>query len=147
LEYADIPLFNEDIEHPAPEIVASLREKIKAADGIWFFTPEYNHLMPGVLKNLIDWLSRPVSKEEPQVLFGKKAAVSGVSVGMSGTLIAQDNLVTLLSFLNLRIMNSPRLTVPTVRKQADENGEPTFSESLPYLKRQADAFLRFIEEA
>jgi chromate reductase len=146
LDYSSVPLFNEDIEYPAPKAVAYMRNKIKSADGIWFFTPEYNHLIPGVLKNFIDWLSRPVSKDEPQVLFGKKAAVSGASMGMGGTLIAQDNLVTLLSFLNVRVMNTPRLAIPTVLKQTDENGKLTLSESLPYLKKQADAFLTFILE-
>ena len=68
LDFADIPLFNQDIEFPAPEPVRRIREKVKAADGIWFFTPEYNHFFPGVLKNLIDWLSRPVSDTEPQIL-------------------------------------------------------------------------------
>jgi len=77
------------------------------------FTPEYNHFFPGVLKNLIDWLSRPVSENEPQVLAGKPAAISGISLGMSGTAIAQDHLVTLISFLDMKVMNVPRLPYPT----------------------------------
>lgn len=62
LEYQDIPLMNQDIEYPAPKAVKSVRDAVKSADGIWFFTPEYNHYFPGVLKNLIDWLSRPTTK-------------------------------------------------------------------------------------
>jgi len=54
LDYSDVPYMNQDIEFPAPEPVKRVRDKIKAADGIWFFTPEYNHFFPGVLKNLID---------------------------------------------------------------------------------------------
>ncbi|WMC92070.1 NADPH-dependent FMN reductase [Kineothrix sp. MB12-C1] len=61
LDYTDVPYMNEDIEYPAPKSVARVREVIKAADAVWFFTPEYNHSYPGVLKNLIDWLSRPIS--------------------------------------------------------------------------------------
>ena len=53
LEYQDIPLMNQDIEYPAPEAVKRVREEVKSADGIWFFTPEYNHFFPGVLKNLV----------------------------------------------------------------------------------------------
>ena len=68
LEYQDVPLMNQDIEYPAPEAVKRVRDEVRSADGIWFFTPEYNHFFPGVLKNLIDWLSRPISREEPQVL-------------------------------------------------------------------------------
>ena len=101
LNYGDIPFFNQDYEYPAPKPVSRVRKIIKSADGIWFFTPEYNHYFPAVLKNLIDWLSRPISESEPQVLNGKPAAVSGVTLGMSGTGIAQDHLVTLISFLNM----------------------------------------------
>lgn len=113
LEYQDIPLMNQDIEYPAPDAVKKVREEVKSADGIWFFTPEYNHFFPGVLKNLIDWLSRPISDQEPQVLDGKPAAISGISPSMSGTSLAQDHLVTLISFLNMDVMNSPGLRYRT----------------------------------
>ena len=58
---------NQDIEHPAPEAVMRVREAVREADGLWLFSPEYNHAIPGPLKNLIDWLSRPVSEAEGQV--------------------------------------------------------------------------------
>jgi len=145
LEYEDVPLMNEDIEFPAPDAVKRVREVVKSADGIWFFTPEYNHFFPGVLKNLIDWLSRPVSDEEPQVLDGKPAAISGVSLGMSGTGIAQDHLVTLISFLNMDVMNVPRVTIPNAMQQLDSQGKLSLTgESYFYLKLQADAFIDFV---
>jgi chromate reductase len=144
LDYADLPLMNEDIEFPAPEAVRRVREIIKSADGIWFFTPEYNHFFPGVLKNLIDWMSRPEGEGIPQVLSGKFAAVSGITPGMSGTGIAQDHLVTLISFLNMNVMNLPRLTIPYAQKQLNEAGLLALSASAPYLKKQADAFIAFI---
>lgn len=146
LDYSDVPLMNEDIEYPAPPAVARVREKIKAADGVWFFTPEYNHFFPGVLKNLIDWLSRPISKDEPQVLSGKPAAISGISPGMSGTGLAQDHLVTLISFLNMKVMNVPRLTIPNAKQQLNAEGKLELTTSRPYLEKQVDAFLKFIEE-
>lgn len=59
LSYEDLPQMNQDIEFPAPEAVARVRKEVAEADGLWFFTPEYNHSYPGVLKNLLDWLSRP----------------------------------------------------------------------------------------
>ncbi len=90
---------NEDIEFPAPAAVQRLRTQLQEADGIWFFSPEYNHGISGVLKNFLDWMSRP-DEAQKRVLNGKAAAVSGITPGMSGTLIAQDQLVTLLSFLN-----------------------------------------------
>lgn len=144
VDYDDVPLMNQDIEYPAPEAVCRVREQIKSADGVWIFTPEYNHSYPGVLKNLIDWLSRPISKEERQVLSRKPIAISGASPGMGGTLTAQDLLVMLLSMLNANVMNTPRLTIQSVTQQADEAGHLMLTTSLPYLQKQADAFLKFI---
>ena len=144
VDYDDVPMMNQDIEYPAPDAVCRVREQIKSADGVWIFTPEYNHSYPGVLKNLIDWLSRPISKEERQVLSRKAIAVSGVSPGMGGTVTAQDLLVMLLSMLNANVMNFPRLAIPNVSQQADEAGHLSLTTSLPYLQKQADAFLKFI---
>ena len=144
LDYTDVPLMNQDIEYPAPEAVRRVREIIKSADGIWFFTPEYNHFFPGVLKNLIDWLSRPISSTEPQALSGKPAAISGITLGMSGTGIAQDHLVTLISFLNMKVMNKPRLTIPYAKQQTDSNERLTLTTSVHDLENQVKAFIRFI---
>ena len=144
LDYADVPYMNQDIEFPAPEAVKRVRDKIKAADGIWFFTPEYNHCFPGVLKNLIDWLSRPISKTETQVLLRKPAAISGASPSTCGTALAQDHLVTLISFLNMDVMNAPRLTIPNVMNQLTQEGKLELSSSASFLEQQADAFINFI---
>ncbi len=144
LEYADVPLMNQDIEFPAPAAVSRVREIIKSSDGIWFFTPEYNHFFSGVLKNLIDWLSRPISESEPQVLAGKPAAISGVSPSTCGTAIAQDHFVTLISFLNMDVMNVPRLTIPSVMQQLNKEGKLELVASAPYLEKQAKAFVSFI---
>lgn len=145
LEYADVPLLNQDLEYPTPEAVYRVREQVKAADGIWFFTPEYNHYFSGVLKNLLDWLSRPINKTEPQVLAGKPAAISGITPGMSGTGVAQDHLVTLISVLNMDVMNAPRLTIPNAMQQLNADGRLELAASAPYLAKQADAFLTFVQ--
>lgn len=60
LNFANIPYMNQDIEFPVPSEIAAVREKVSGADGIWIFSPEYNYAIPGVLKNLLDWLSRPL---------------------------------------------------------------------------------------
>ena len=146
LDYSDVPLFNQDSEYPAPEAVRRVREVIKSADGVWFFSPEYNHFFPGVLKNLIDWLSRPISDSQPQVLKGKPAAVSGITPGMTGTVIAQDHLVSLISFLNMKVMNQPRLTVANAMQQTDANGRLSLNFSAQFLEKQAQDFLIFIKE-
>ena len=147
IDYADVPLMNQDIEYPAPDSVRRVRDAVKSADGIWIFTPEYDHSYPGVLKNLIDWLSRPISKEERQVLSRKPIAISGASPGMGGTVTAQDLLVMLLSMLNANVMNFPRLTIPNIAQQTDDKGKLSLTTSLPYLEKQADVFLKFINSA
>ena len=60
LDYADMPYMNQDIEFPTPAAVARVRAEVMASDAVWFFSPEYNHGIPGVMKNLLDWLSRPL---------------------------------------------------------------------------------------
>lgn len=120
-----------------------MRREVLDADGIWVFTPEYNHFFPGTLKNLLDWLSRPVGAGQGQVLDGKPLAVSGVSAGGTGTACAQDHLVTLVSFLNMRVMNKPRLTIPHGFDNVVD-GRLELGDSLPYLRRQAKAFVEFV---
>ena len=144
LKYQDVPLMNQDIEYPPPDAVKRVRDEVKSADGIWFFTPEYNHFFPGVLKNLIDWLSRPISDKTSQVLIGKPAAISGISIGMSGTALAQDHLVTLISLLNMDVMNAPRLVIRNAMQQVNKKGELELTNHYHYLERQVNAFIDFI---
>ena len=74
------------------------------------------------------------------------AAISGISLGMGGTGIAQDHLVTLISFLNMDVMNSPRLTIPNAMKLIDESGKLSLGGSYPFLEKQANAFVEFVSE-
>lgn len=145
LDYQDVPLFNEDIEFPAPDPVKRVREAVKSADGIWFFTPEYNHYFPGVLKNLIDWLSRPISDDEPQVLSGKPAVISGISPSFAGTVVAQDHLITLINFLNMEVMNVPRVTIPNAFQLLDQ-GKFNLASSMQFLEEQANNFIKFVQK-
>lgn len=145
LDYSDVPLLNQDIEYPAPAPVKRVREAVKAADGVWIFTPEYNHFFPGVLKNLLDWLSRPISDAQPRVVIGKPTAISGITPGLSGTALAQDHLVTMISFLNMKIMNQPRLVIPHATEQLNSEGKLELKRSAADLEKQAGAFLAFIE--
>ena len=144
LDYKEVPFFNQDIELPAPPAVTAVRNAVNAADGVWIFSPEYNHYFPGLLKNLLDWLSRPVSAKEGNVFAGKPVALSGITPGMSGTCLAQDHLVTLLSFLNMKIMNAPRLTIPNAMSQLDAEGKLHLTTSEKFLRTQAEAFLEFV---
>ncbi|MCI1664756.1 MAG: NAD(P)H-dependent oxidoreductase [Atopobiaceae bacterium] len=143
LDWSDVPPLSEDIEHPAPEAVTRVRAEVAAADGVWFFTPEYNHFFPGVEKNLVDWLSRPQEGGAPQVLAGKPIAISGITPGMDGTAIAQDHLVTLLSFLDCHVMNKPRLTIPSGFSLV-KDGILDLGDGAKRLDAQARAFVAFI---
>ena len=96
-----------------------------------------------VKRILADNFVRP-DEAQKRVLNGKPAAVSGITPGMSGTLIAQDQLVTLLSFLNMRVMNVPRLTIPNALEQVTD-GKLVLKESEPFLAEQCRAFINFIE--
>lgn len=146
LEWSDIPLMNEDIEHPTPASIARIRQAVAKADGLWVFSPEYNHAIPGPLKNLFDWLSRPQDGSKASVLSKKPLALAGASIGSGGATHAQEQLVNLLSLLNANLMNTPRLSIANIASRAPE-GTLTLSTSLPYLEKQADAFVRFIAKA
>src|SRR5690606_14643975 len=105
-DIATIPLYNEDVRDqgwPAP--VERLREQVRAADALLFVTPEYNYSVPGVLKNAIDWVSRP--PEQP--FAGKPAAVMGASPGRLGTARAQYHLRQSMVFLDVRLLNRPEV--------------------------------------
>ena len=108
----EIPLFNEDDEHTPPTAVAALKEAIAAADGLLVATPEYNHSIPGVLKNALDWVSRPVA-ETP--LRGKPAAVIGASTSLFGAVWAQAETRKVLGATGAKVIDR-ELPVP----QADE---------------------------
>ena len=144
LDYMDVPFFNEDIEYPAPKAVSKVRDKIKEADAVWFFTPEYNHYFPGVLKNLLVWLSRPISIDVPQVLKNTPICVSGITPGMTGTVVAQDHLISVLNFLDTKVMMTSRLTFPNAMKSMDDKGN--IIKGLDFIHAQANDFIKFIEQ-
>ncbi len=84
LDWGDVPPFNQDAEFPAPDSVARVRAQVAQADALWFATPENNHSIPGVLKNLLDWLSRPPASDEASVIAGKVATASTVAGSFCG---------------------------------------------------------------
>ena len=117
-----IPLFNQDLEGQPPEKVREFKTKIKSADAILIATPEYNYSVPGVLKNAIDWASRPYGDN---AFDGKPLALMGGSIGMLGTARAQYHLRQTCVFLNVYPLNQPEVMVPFVDKKVDETGRLT----------------------
>ena len=106
LDYFDLPLLNQDIEKPEPEAVARIRKTVSEADALWIFTPEYNMSYPGHLKNLLDWMSRPVKPMDygtPTCINGKRVAISGAG-GKAATAHCRANLTELLSFMKAEVL-------------------------------------------
>ncbi len=114
-----IPPFNQDLENEPPEKVKDFKTRIRAADAILIVTPEYNYSVPGVLKNAIDWASRPYGDNAFE---GKPVAVMGASIGMLGTARAQYDLRRSFVFLNMFPMNQPEVMIPFAQDKVDENG-------------------------
>lgn len=137
-DLASIPLFDEDLERQTgggPPPVKRLRAKVKAADGLLISTPEYNQSMPGVLKNAIDWLSRPGPEE---VLIEKPVAIVGASGGRWGTRLAQANLRQVLTATESLVMPQPAIFVAESAKVFGDDGALTND----LLRKQLENFLR-----
>ncbi|HEY8130476.1 MAG TPA: NADPH-dependent FMN reductase [Thermoanaerobaculia bacterium] len=120
-ELSSIPLFNEDLEASDPESVCRLREAVASADGLLISTPEYNWSIPGMLKNAIDWLSRPPA----EVLIGKPVAIIGASAGRWGTRLAQAALRQTLTATESLVMPAPAMFVRDASEIFDEAGRLT----------------------
>ena len=136
----DIPLFNEDVQAQGfPASTLSFRERIAAADALLFATPEYNYSMPGVLKNAIDWASRPPI----QPFAGKKAAIIGASMGALGTARAQYHLRQTGVFLDIHFMNRPELMVGAAHEKFDAEGRLIHEPTREQLRKFLAAFATF----
>src|SRR5262245_3980875 len=119
LELDGIPGFNQDEERDPPETVVELKARVRAADAILFVTPEYNYSIPGVLKNAIDWASRPYGDCSWD---GKPAAIMGASVGMFGTARAQYHLRQCCVYLNMHLLNQPEVMIAHAADRFDAAG-------------------------
>lgn len=115
----DVPLFNEDLEADPPTGVRHLRAAVAAANALLLATPEYNHSLPAVMKNALDWLSR----SEPNCLEGKPVAIIGATIGNWGTRLAQATLRQTLIATGAQIIPYPMLFVARVASCFDEKGE------------------------
>jgi chromate reductase len=135
-ELGGIPPFNQDEEANPPAIVTQLKSRIRAADAILLVTPEYNYSIPGVLKNAIDWASRPYGDSAWN---DKPVAVMGASMGPQGTSRAQYHLRQIFVFLNMHPISQPEVMVGNASQRFDENGnlvdETTKAHVVKSLKR------------
>ncbi|MFZ2006675.1 MAG: NADPH-dependent FMN reductase [Stellaceae bacterium] len=121
-DISQIPLYNEDVRAEGfPSPVESLRQQIKAADALLFACPEYNYSMSGVLKNAIDWASRPPD----QPFAGKPCAILGAAAGMAGSARAQGDLRRSMVFLDMHPLNKPEVLIFQAHNKFDANGALT----------------------
>jgi chromate reductase len=121
-----IPPFNQDDEANPPALVTEFKARIRAADAILFATPEYNYSIPGVLKNAIDWASRPYGDS---AWAGKPAAIMGASPGMQGTARAQYHLRQCFVFLDVHTVNQPEAMISLAGQRSDAEGNLTDAKS------------------
>ena len=130
-DLAPIPLFNEDLRQAGqPASVSELKERIAKADSLLIAVPEYNYSMSGVLKNAIDWASRPI---DTSPLNDKPVAIMGAG-GRLGTARAQYHFRQVAVFSNMHVMNRPEVFIAGAQDQFDEKGSPRSPEISERIK-------------
>jgi chromate reductase len=139
-EIAKLPYYSQDIENENLPIVDTFKTAIKNSQAVLLITPEYNRSFPGVLKNALDWGSRPYNKNSWS---GKPAAIMGISVGKIGTFAAQGQLRAVCSFLNMFVMNQPEF-YGQAETLLNETG--LIADSLPFVQKYLDSFENWIEK-
>lgn len=135
LEIFDIdglPGFNEEDEQNPQAKIVELKQKIRDADAILFATPEYNYSVPGVLKNAIDWASRPYGDN---AWVGKPAAIMGASISFIGTARAQYHLRQSMVFLNMFPINQPEVMISNASERFDADGNLTDETSKKLIRQ------------
>jgi chromate reductase len=141
-ELADVPLYNGDVEAQGdPPAVAELKDAIAAADGVLFVTPEYNHGVPAVMKNALDWASRPPGGA---VLDNKPVGIIGASPGITGSARGQSQLRQAFEFTNSYCMPQPELLVFKAHEKFDAGGQLSDPVTAQYLSRYLAAFDRWV---
>jgi NAD(P)H-dependent FMN reductase len=148
LDFTQVPLFNQDEEFPTPPAVEKVRQAVEEADGIWFFCPEYNGQVPGVLKNLLDWLSRPVKQGAPRTdtaVYQKAATVSGAG-GQAAAENARAQLNTLLKTMGMNVMTEPELGIALSAEEWKTNYIILTEDQLTTIKNQGMDFMKFTQE-
>lgn len=140
-DIADVPLYDFDVEEQGdPPGVVRLKEAIAAADGVLIVTPEYQHGVPGVLKNALDWASRPPGQS---VLQTKSVAIMGASPGMTGTARAQTQLRQTLTYNASRILPPPEVLISHAHDKVND-GKLTDDRSRAYVEKTLARFATWI---
>lgn len=139
---ADVPLYNQDQDSAFPAGAQAFKDKVRAADGVIIVTPEYNRSIPGVLKNAIDWASRPYGDN---AFTGKPVFVTGATAGPVGTALAQYDVKKVMLFSDARLLAQPESFVGGADKKFDENGALTDEDTRTHLQNALATFVKFID--
>jgi len=142
----DIPLYDGDVEaeQGIPQAVQQLKARIVAADGLLIVTPEYNNSMPGVLKNAIDWLSRPPA-DIPRVFRGRPIAIMGATPGQGGTLLSQAAWLPVVRTLGMRPWFEGRVNVSGAGKVFDTDGRMADEAIRDRIRTFVEGFTAFVD--
>jgi len=141
LDIGVLPLYCQDYDADYPEVARKFKQQIEAADALLFVTPEYNRSMPGVLKNAIDWGSRPWGKNSWS---GKPAGVLGTSVGAIGTAIAQQHLRGVLAYLDVPTLGQPEMFIKHDPAKINEKGEILADDMRKFLQTFIDRYAAWV---
>jgi chromate reductase len=141
-DLSSVPPYNEDVEAAGdPPGVAGLKQAVEVADWVLFATPEYNHGVSGVMKNAVDWASRPPGRAP---LGGKPVGIIGASPGMTGTARGQSQLRQAFEFTNSYCMPQPELLVFKAHEKFDALGNLIDDATAQYLQRYLAAFATWV---
>ena len=135
-----IPPFNQDLESKPPQIVKDFKAKIRKADAILIASPEYNYSVPGVLKNAIDWASRP---HGDNAFEGKPVAVMSASIGRLGGARAQYHLRQSFVYLNMHPLNRPEVMMPFAQEHIDTDGKVTDQDTRQLIRKLLEALVQW----
>jgi chromate reductase len=138
-----LPLFNEDLEHDLPGPVTDLIHTVKASDAVLILTPEYNRDIPGVLKNALDWGSRPYGKG---CWIGKCVAITGMSPGNVGTAVCQTHLRSQLSVLGMLQMPAPEICLKYAPDFFEADGSIAAGPNRKFLGTFMTSFAEWIKK-
>lgn len=139
----DLPLYNQDLDTELPTAVVKFKQHVEAVDALLFFTPEYNRSYSGVLKNALDWGSRPWGKSSWP---GKPAGIMGASPGQVGTALAQEHLRMVLSALDVAVLPQPSIFVQYTGGLVDAEGKITNENSAKFVQGFVDRYAAWVEK-
>jgi chromate reductase, NAD(P)H dehydrogenase (quinone) len=142
IDIGSLPLYSQDYDADYPEVAKHLKQRVEAANGLLFVTPEYNRSMPGVLKNALDWASRPWGTNSWR---GKPGAVLGTSVGATGTALAQQHLRNVLAYLDVPTLGQPEMFIKHDPAAINEKGEIVNDGTRKFLQTFVDRYVAWVK--